>query len=212
MISIWFFFFRNVDTAVNIHTHTINNFSFMCFFLNQCKLPTISTKWNSVSSVNFCKSCQFLVSWNYVRYGILAATRSNIITVWDVMPCSSVYSIHAEDLEEPADKITCHLNQEYYNPHEIMFCQIRVLNLLNKAVTLLFFVITSKSNFIERTQTTHSQRVWSLSHLQVQAIPNFILCSLDGSMSTYCFIRVFVYYFQNRWSYSKKFSIIQFKS
>jgi len=126
-----------------------------------------------------------------VRYEILVAASSNIITVWDVMPCSSVYTICAEDSEEPVDKITCHQNQEYYNPQEVMFCQIQVLNLLNKAVTLLFFVITSKSNFLERTQTTHSQRVWNLNRFQVQAIPNFILPSKDGSMSTYCFITIF---------------------
>jgi hypothetical protein len=162
----------------------------MYSFLNQCKLSTISTDWNSVSSVNICKSCQFLVSWNFVRYEILAAASSNIIMVWDVMPCSSVYTACADDSEESAYKITWHWSQEYYDPQEVMFCQIWVLNLSNKAVTLLF-IITSKSNCIERTHTTHSQRVWNLNCLQVQARPNFILPSMDGTMSTYYFIRIF---------------------
>lgn len=146
-IFIYFFLFsRNADNAVskfvNIHTtHTINNFSFMCSFLKQCKLSTISIDWNSVSTVNISKSFQFLVSWNYVRYASLAADSSNIIMVWDVMPCSWVYSICAEDSEESAYKITCHQNQEYYNPQEVMFCQIQVLNLSNKAVTLLLFLL-----------------------------------------------------------------------
>lgn len=158
----------------------------MYSFLSQCKLSTVSTDWNSVSSLNSCKSYQFLVSWNYVRYEFLAAASSNIIMVWDVMPCSSVYTICADGSEESAYNITRHRNQAYYDP-QVMFCQIWVLNLLNKAVTLLF-VITSKSNFIERT---HSQRVWNLNRLQVQARPNFILPSMDGSMSTYYFIRIF---------------------
>jgi len=162
----------------------------MYSFLNQCKLSTVSIDWNLVSSVNICKSCQFLVSWNYVRYETFAAASSSIIMVWDVMPCSSVYTVCADDSKESAYIITWHQNQEYYDPQEVMFCQIWVLNLLNKAATLLF-VITSKSNFIERTHTTHSQRARNLNRLQIQARPNFILPSMDGSMSTYYFIRIF---------------------
>ena len=80
-------------------------------------------------------------------------------------------------------------SHQYYDPQEVIFCQIWILNLLNKAVTLLS-VITPKSNFIERTHTKHSQRVWNLNHLQVQARPNFILPTTDGSMSTYYFIKI----------------------
>lgn len=133
-------------------------------------------------------------SWSHeiMWYETLAA--ASIIMVWDVIPCSSsVYSVCAEDLKEPADKTTCHLNQEYYNPQEIMFCQIRVLNLLNKAVTLLFFFFFYNFKiklYWKDTNYTFTKSL-NLSRLQVQAIPNFILCSLDGSMSTYCFIRIF---------------------
>jgi hypothetical protein len=82
-VSFPFEFFRSPYTAVSkfvsIHTPIINSFSFTCsFYINQFQLPKISIDWNSVSSVIIRKSCQFLISWNYVTYEIRSQYQYNV--------------------------------------------------------------------------------------------------------------------------------------
>jgi hypothetical protein len=46
-----------------------------------------------------------------------------MMMVWDVMLCSSVSTVCADDLEESAYETTWHQNLEDYDPQEVIFSQ-----------------------------------------------------------------------------------------